>query len=85
MSSILKKIARQKINGFKSVPIDHPNRAQHVFQCSSNLQCPDCGRLVSEMFELDGVPLSLGETGCQCLVCGWEAVFGGSLPWRPRP
>lgn len=77
MSSILKKIANRK--KFKSVPIDHPLRSQHVFNCLSKLICPDCGNRIGEIFEIDGVPISEDEIGCACPRCGWETVVGGSL------
>lgn len=75
MSSILKKMAKNR--KFKSVPIDHPLRAQHVYGCLAKLVCPDCGHKIGEIFEIDGSPLSKDEIGCACPSCGWQSVFGG--------
>ena len=76
MSNALKKIGNRK--KFKTVPIDHPLRAQHVYDSVGKFICPDCGHKIGEIFDIDGEPLEEGEIGCACPSCGWESVFGGS-------
>lgn len=69
---------KTKKKKFKTVPYDHPLRAQHVFKCVGKFICPDCGNKIGETFEIDGVPVGEDEIGVGCFKCDYRAVFGGS-------
>jgi hypothetical protein len=67
------KIKKKK---FKTVDINSPLRAEHVFKCMRKEICPDCGHRIGETFEVDGIPVEEDEIGVGCFKCEWRAVFG---------